>query len=83
MSHLSGRCTCGRIIHYPKGSTYGDSWTCHNCGKTWYISHEGDPLHNRRSKAPPVSDYSSGGGTGCLVPIVIGIALILCGCSAL
>ena len=80
MSHLSGRCTCGRIIHYPKGSTYGDSWTCRNCGKTWYISHEGDPLHNRRSKAPPENSYS-GGGSGCMVPIVIGaIALFIAGC---
>ena len=80
MSHLSGRCDCGRVIHYPKGATYGDSWTCHNCGKTWYISHHGDPLHNRRSKAPPETSYS-GGGTGCMVPrILAGIALVVAGC---
>ena len=82
MSHLSGHCDCGRVIHYPKGATYGDSWTCYNCGKTWYISHHGDPLHNRRSKAPE-SNYSSGSGNGCLVPIIIGVALVLCGCAVL
>ena len=82
MSHLSGRCTCGRAIHFSKGSTYGDSWTCHNCGKTWRIMRHGDiPLHNRRSKAPRVQ-YSNG-GSGCIVPIVIGIALVLCGCATI
>jgi len=81
MSHLSGHCDCGRVIHFPKGATYGASWTCYNCGKTWFISHDGEPLHNRRSKAPKPS--YSGGGTGCMIPIVIGIALVLCGCAGI
>ena len=78
MSHLSGRCDCGRVIHFPKGASYGDTWTCYNCGKTWHIAHHGDPLHSRRSKEPPSGDYSSG-GTGCLVPILLIGALILAG----
>ena len=81
MSHLSGRCDCGRVIHYPKGASYGDSWTCRTCGKTWYIVRHGEiPLNSRRSKEPPTYDYSSG-GTGCLVPIIlIGVALGVAGC---
>ena len=82
MSHLSGRCDCGRIMHFPKNATYGDTWTCYRCGKTWHLSHHGDPLHSTRSKAPE-SDYSSGSGNGCLVPIIIGVALVLCGCAIL
>lgn len=54
MSHPSARCTCGRIIHLPKGASRGDSWTCHDCGRTWYVTPHGDiPLHVHRSKAPP------------------------------
>ena len=69
MSHLSGHCTCGRVIHYPKGSTYGSTWKCHNCGKTWHIARTGRPLHNHHSKAPnPSSDSDlSGLGTGILL----------------
>ena len=70
MSHLSGRCTCGRIIHLPKGASHGTSWTCHNCGRTWHLSPHGyNPLHTRRSKAPPenlpspVSHSAKGGGS--------------------
>ena len=58
MSHLAGRCTCGKKIHYPKGSELGTTWTCWRCGKVWTISTEGDPLHNARSKAPPETTYT-------------------------
>jgi hypothetical protein len=70
MSHLSGRCTCGRVIHLPKGASRGTTWTCHNCGRTWHVSPYGNnPLHTRRSKAPPenlpapVSRSGGGGGS--------------------
>jgi len=87
MSHLSGRCTCGRIIHLPKGASRGDTWTCHNCGRTWHVSPYGNnPLHTRRSKAPPenlpapVSHSGGGGGsdfeTSALV--VAGLAAVAC-----
>ena len=79
MSHLSGRCDCGRVMHFPKGASYGDTWTCYNCGKTWHITHHGLPLHSRRSKGPPDEGYSS--GTGCLVPILLIGALVLAGCA--
>lgn len=85
MSHLSGRCTCGRIIHLPKGASRGTSWTCHNCGRTWYVSPHGDnPLHSRRSKAPPenlpapTSSYGGGGGGDIdTTAIVIGGAVAM------
>ena len=80
MSHLSGRCDCGRVMHFPKGASYGDTWTCYSCGKTWHIAHHGDPLHTRRSKEPPSGNYSSS-GTGCLVPILLIGALVLAGCA--
>lgn len=67
MSHLSGRCDCGRVIHYPKGATYGATWTCHNCGKTWHIARTGRPLHTHRSKAPEESSDDSGLGTAALI----------------
>ena len=88
MSHLSGRCTCGRIIHLPKGASRGTTWTCHNCGRTWHLSPYGDnPLRPRRSKAPPenpptyvpttFSDVEADDwGTTALV--VGGIAAFLC-----
>lgn len=54
MSHLSGRCTCGRTIHLPKGASVGDTWTCHSCGRTWHVMPHGpNPLHSCNSKAPP------------------------------
>ena len=81
MSPLSGRCDCGRVMHFPKNATYGDTWTCYRCGKTWHLSHHGDPLHSTRSKAPPEESYS-GGGSGCMVPIILaGIALFVAGCA--
>lgn len=58
MSHLSGRCTCGRKQHYPKGSKIGSTWKCWSCGKTWTISTEGRPLRDTRSKIPPNDTYS-------------------------
>ena len=64
MSHLSGRCTCGRIIHLPKGATHGDTWTCHSCGRTWHVSDHGNPLHSRRSKAPTTDSASCSSPSG-------------------
>ena len=78
MPHLAGRCDCGRRIHFPKGATYGDTWTCWKCGKTWTLSTHGDPLHSERSK-PPVSPVSSDSAPsseyGCLA-IVIAILVV-------
>ena len=86
MSHLSGRCTCGRVIHLPKGASHGTSWTCHNCGRTWYLSPRGNnPLHSRRSKAPPehvpapISHSGDGGGNDfdSTALVIGGIAALL------
>ena len=52
MTHLSGHCTCGRRLHYPKNATMGSTWTCWKCGKTWTLSTHGDPLRQRGSKPP-------------------------------
>ena len=52
MTHPSGHCTCGRRLHYPKTATFGSTWTCWKCGRTWTISTHGDPLHQRGSKPP-------------------------------
>ena len=87
MSHLSGRCTCGRIIHLPKGASRGTTWTCHNCGRTWHVSPHGPiPLHSRRSKAPPnnlpMPTPPSGGGSGSdfdsTALVVGGVAAMIC-----
>ena len=53
MTHLSGKCRCGRIIHLPSGADYGDTWVCRKCGMTWILSHTGKPLETRSSKPPP------------------------------
>lgn len=72
MSHLSGYCDCGRKMHFPKGASHGDTWTCWKCGKTWYIGNHGDPLHNTRSRAPESGGGSSeGGGFGCGLIILL------------
>ncbi len=63
MSHLAGRCTCGRKIRFPKGSTYGAEWTCWKCGKTYTLATQGDPLHVEGSQPPPAST------SGCLLAI--------------
>ena len=34
--HRSGKCTCGRRIHFPKDAAAGDAWKCYKCGKTWH-----------------------------------------------
>ena len=79
MSHLSGRCDCGRVIHFPKGATYGATWRCYNCGRTWHIAHHGDPLHSRRSKEPPARNYSSDDSGEILPLLLIGAVFVLTG----
>jgi hypothetical protein len=34
-------CHCGRPIHWPKGSLYGDKWRCYNCGQNWTLVPDG------------------------------------------
>ena len=52
MVHLSGLCTCGRQIHYPKWASYGHKWKCRNCGRVWVLSRTGEPLEQVSSKPP-------------------------------
>ena len=87
MSHLSGRCTCGRIVHLPKGSSRGTTWTCYNCGRTWHVSSHGPiPLRSRQSKAPPEnlpmptppSGGGSEGGFDSTALVVGGVAAMIC-----
>lgn len=88
MSHLSGRCTCGRTIHLPKGASIGDTWTCHNCGRTWHVMPHGpNPLHSRNSKPPsenpsdssfsPCSEAPSGDWETTAL-VVGGVAALIC-----
>lgn len=54
MPHLSGRCPCGRPIHWPKDAGYGDEWRCFRCGRVWTLCQNGElPLHNTKSQPPP------------------------------
>jgi len=76
MTHLAGRCDCGRKIHLPKNTQYGDEWKCWTCGKVWVFSDHGKPVHVERSKAPPSDGTSSGGGTGCLILVIPGLMLL-------
>jgi len=54
MTHLKGRCDCGRTIHYPKWARYGHRWTCQDCGRVWILSRDGEPLERTYSKPPEV-----------------------------
>ena len=67
MPHLAGRCDCGRPIHFPKHATYGATWTCYKCGKTWTMSTHGNPLHSQGSRAP----QGSSGGSSCFVATAV------------
>ena len=53
MPHLSGRCTCGRPMHWPRGTRYGDTWECYRCGMIWTYCRDGElPLTTTRSRPP-------------------------------
>lgn len=41
VSHLSGHCSCGRRIYFPKYSSYGASWNCRKCGGSRVIAQRG------------------------------------------
>lgn len=58
MAHLSGHCECGRRIHFPNAAAYGCRWTCHRCGRSYTLSHKGDPLHRVRSRRASASSRS-------------------------
>ncbi len=54
MPHLSGRCTCGRPIHFPKGAQDGDEWRCFRCHRVWVLCPNGElPLNTTKSQPPP------------------------------
>lgn len=56
MAHLSGKCKCGRVQHYPKSAKIGDKWTCWSCGRIWTIVKSGGkPLKKigSKKKKPP------------------------------
>ena len=76
MSHLSGHCSCGRRIHFPKHSSYGSSWRCRTCGQSWVIARHGQPLHNARSKAPPVDSVHSADEPNWAAVIVAGLLIL-------
>ena len=76
MSHLSGHCSCGRRINFPKHSSYGSSWRCHKCGRSWVIARQGQPLHNARSKAPPVADGHSAEEPNWVAVIIAGLLIL-------
>ena len=41
MPHRIGKCRCGRAIHMPRGSKAGDTWTCHQCRRTYTLTANG------------------------------------------
>lgn len=56
MPHLSGRCYCGRVKHYPKGARPGTRWECWHCGTVWTIlprGRRGQRLTSKKSLPPP------------------------------
>jgi hypothetical protein len=56
MSHLSGRCYCGRRIHWPRDVRIGDTWDCYRCGATWRLVPPGQGIPNTRTRSrPPAS----------------------------
>ena len=53
MPHMAGYCSCGRRMHWPRGTRYGDTWTCYRCGTTWTWARNGEnPMHAARSRPP-------------------------------
>ena len=52
MTHLKGRCSCGRFMHFPKWAGEGYQWRCKSCGTVWVLSDKGDPLQRTHSKPP-------------------------------
>lgn len=57
MPHSSGKCDCGRTIHFPKNASLGYEWICKKCGKSWVLSNHGQPLNTVGSKAPKKTNY--------------------------
>ena len=84
MAHLASRCRCGRKMRLPKGSTYGDKWTCWKCGTTYTLSTHGQHAWNEASRPPP-PQAGSGGGSGITIWHVIGgvvlLLILLRGCG--
>ena len=53
MPHMAGYCTCGRRMHWPQDTRYGDEWECYRCGTTWIWSRNGsNPMTSTRSRPP-------------------------------
>ena len=76
MSHLSGHCSCGRLIHFPKRSSYGASWRCRKCNRSWVIAHQGRPLHTARSKASPADRGRSTDEPNWAAVVVAGLLIV-------
>ena len=66
MPHKSGKCACGRTIHFPKNAALGYEWKCKSCGRVYVLSTQGSPLNTVGSKAPPAKKR----GNGCFGIIV-------------
>jgi len=76
MSHLSGHCSCGRRIHFPKHSSYGSSWRAITQLCPHVRHRHGQPLHNARSKAPPVDSVHSADEPNWAAVIVAGLLIL-------
>jgi hypothetical protein len=70
MSHLAGKCSCGRPIHFPRDAQLGYQWVCRRCGKTWVLSTQGEPLTRKKSLPPPAAPSARAAGGGCVVVLV-------------
>lgn len=76
VSHLSGHCSCGQRIHFPKYFSYGASWNCGKCGRSWVIARHGQPLHTARSKAPPADGGRSTEEPNWVAVVVAGLLIL-------
>ena len=74
MTHLAGRCSCGRKQHYPTNAVLGTSWTCWKCGRTWTLSKQGEPLFVHRSKPPSPGPQQQVPSSGCNPMILVALA---------
>jgi len=54
MPHMAGYCTCGRRMHWPRHTRYGDTWECYRCGAVWTWMKDGwNPMTSTRSRPVP------------------------------
>ncbi len=86
MSHLTGRCGCGRTVHLPKNAKPGHTWKCHACGASSVVSDRGKSLRRVASRPPRLrhepklaakAPKSEGSPIGGVALVILMLAAIL------